>query len=148
MKRAIIFLLSVFSPLLASAADSAVSANAPVINFKLTLLNDEGSRSSLLRGSEARYISDKQIDLVGMQYTTYLKDGTNEIDSTLLAPTASVFINNKDVKVHGDEGVRLIRTNLDVSGERWTYDDKPLKRILIEKNVRVVFGIELKNILK
>jgi lipopolysaccharide export system protein LptC len=147
MKRALPLILFILSPLLAEAADSGVAANAPVTNFKLSLLSDEGVRSSLLRGSEARYISDKKIDLVGMQYTTYIEDGTNEVDSTLLAPSASVFINKNKIKVHGDESVRLIRKNVDVTGERWTYDHAE-KRILIEKNVRVVFSMELKDILK
>ena len=147
MKHAVIFLLFAFGPILASAADSGVAAAAPVTNFKLSLLNDEGFRSSLLRGSEARYISDSQIDLTGMQYTTYNEGTLSDIDSTLLAPTASVFLNKNKVKVHGDESVRLIRKNVDVTGERWTYDHTE-KRILIEKNVRVLFSIELKEILK
>jgi len=147
MKHAVIFLLFALSPILSFGADSGVAAAAPVTNFKLSLLNDEGFRSSLLRGSEARYISDAQIDLTGMQYTTYNEGAASDIDSTLLAPSASVFLNKNKVKVHGDESVRLIRKNVDVTGERWTYDHTE-KRILIEKNVRVLFSIELKEILK
>jgi len=147
MKHALSSLLFALCPLLTQAADSGVTPNAPVTNFKLVILNDEGFRSSLLRGSEARYINASQIDLVGMQYTTFIEDGTNEIDSTLLAPTATVFVDKNKVKVHGDEGVRLIRKNVDVTGERWTYEHSQ-KRILIEKNVHVVFHIELKDILK
>jgi len=147
MKRAIPFLLSVLCPLLASAADHGVTTDAPVTNFKLSILSDEGFRSSLLRGSEARYISNSQIDLVGMQYTTFIEGEAGELDATLLAPTATVFIDHNKVKVHGDENVRLLRKNLDVSGEQWTYDHAN-KRILIEKNVHVVFRIEMKDILK
>ena len=147
MKRALSFLIFALSPLLALAADPGVTANAPVTNFKLPILNDAGYRSSLLRGSEARYISASQIDLIGMQYTTFIGDGTNELDSTLLAPTATVFFDHNKVKVHGEDSVRLIRKNVDVTGERWTYDHDQ-KRILIEQNVRVVFQIELHDILK
>jgi hypothetical protein len=147
MKRALPFLFSIFCPLLATADNPGVTANAPVTNFKLTLLTDEGFRSSLLRGSEARYISDTQIDLVGMQYTTFLEGAAGELDATLLAPSASVFIDKNKVKVHGDENVRLLRKDLDVTGEQWTYDHAQ-KRILIEKNVHVIFRIEMKDILK
>jgi hypothetical protein len=146
MKHAGIFLLLVLSSLL-SLAQSSVTASAPVINFKLPVLNEQGMRTSMLRGSEAHYINDTQIDLVGMQYTTFVEDGTNAVDTTLLAPVASVFIVNNKVKVHGDEGVRLIRQDIDVTGEKWTYDHDQ-KKILIERNVRVIFCIELKDILK
>jgi hypothetical protein len=147
MKRVLTFFFSVLCPLLAAAANTGVTANAPVTNFKLTILSDQGYRSSLLRGSEARYINDSQIDLVGMQYVTFIESEAGELDSTLLAPTATVFIDKNKVKVHGDEAVRLIRQNLDVTGEQWTYDHAN-KRILIEKNVHVVFRIEMKDILK
>ena len=147
MKRAFPFLLSILCPLLAAAANSGVTPNAPVTNFKLTILSDEGFRSSLLRGSEARYISDTQIDLIGMQYTTFLEGEAGALDATLLAPSASVFVDKNKVKVHGDENVRLLRKNLDVTGEQWTYDHTQ-KRILIERNVHVIFRIEMKDILK
>ena len=146
MKRTLTVILFALCPLLA-AANSGVTANEPVTNFKLTLLSDQGYRSSLLRGSEARYISDSQIDLLGMQYTTFFENEEGEIDSTLLAPSATVYIEKNKVKVHGNETVRLIRKNLDVTGEQWTYEHVA-KRILIEKNVRVVFRIEMKDILK
>jgi len=145
MKRAIPFLISALCPLLSFAAEHGVTTDAPITNFKLSVLSDEGFRSSLLRGSEARYISNSQIDLVGMQYTTFIEGEAGELDATLLAPTATVFIDHNKVKVHGDENVRLLRKNLDVTGEQWTYDHSN-KRILIEKNVHVVFRIEMKGI--
>lgn len=152
MLRAIPALMILISSAL-TAAESGVAASAPVVNFKLPVLNEQGIRTSLLRGSEARYISSTQIDLVGMQYTTFIENTTNEIDSTLLAPTASVLIENEKVFVHGNEKVRLIRKNVDVTGEQWTYEQagkkgSTPKKIVIERNVRVVFQIELKNILK
>jgi hypothetical protein len=145
MKRTLAILLSVLCTLLVTAADHGVTSNAPVTNFKLSILSDQGFRSILLRGSEAHYISDSQIDLVGMQYTTFIEGEKGELDSTLLAPSATVFIDKNKVKVHGDENVRLLRKGLDVTGEKWTYDHAQ-KRILIEKNVHVIFHIEMKKI--
>jgi len=152
MLRAITVLLLVLGSAL-NAADSGVAANAPVINFKLSLFDDQGNRTGLLRGSEARYISSSQIDLVEMQYITFLENGSTEVDATLLAPTASVLMENGKARVHGNESVRLIRKNIEVTGEQWTYNhpgkkDTTPKKIVIERNVRVVFQIELKDILK
>ena len=153
MKRVLALFLALLCPLLATAADHGVTADAPITEFKLTVLSDEGFRSSLLRGSEARYVNDNQIDLVGMQYSTFMENEAGDLDATLLAPTATVFINNKKVKVQGDGAVRLLRKDLDVTGEKWTYEhagkhDSTPKKLVIEKNVHVIFRIEMKDILK
>jgi hypothetical protein len=152
MNRIALLSLLVLSPAL-SLADSSVTPNAPVINFKLPVLNDQGIRTSLLRGSEARYVDSAHIALSGMQYTTFVEDGSNKVDSTLLAPTADVVIDNNTIKVHGEETVRLIRSDVDVTGEKWTYthetkNESTPRKIVIERNVRVVFRTELKDILK
>ena len=136
-----------FLQLVLQAADSLVTPNAPVTNFRLPVLNEQGIRTSLLRGTEARYVSASQIELTEMQYSTFFEDGSNKVDTTLLAPTATVFIVDNKVRVHGEEGVRLIRSDLDVIGMRWTYDHAQ-KKITLEKDVRVVFRTELKDILK
>jgi hypothetical protein len=153
IQRVTLFLLLTLCPLLGLADSSKITANAPVTNFKLSILNDEGLRSSLLRGTEARYINDTQIDLVEMQYTIFSPANPTKVETTLLAPSASVFIVNKAVKVHGDEGVRFIRDDLDVSGENWTYEhpkknDPAPRKLSIEKNVRVTFRAQMSDILK
>jgi hypothetical protein len=88
-----------------------------------------------------------------MQYTTFKETGLNEVESTLLAPTATVFIEQHKVRVSGNDSVRLIGKGLDVTGEKWTYEhagknDATPKKITIERNVRAVFQTELKDILK
>lgn len=145
--RAFIVCSLCLMPLVGLAADPLITPNAPVTNFKLPVLNDQGLRTSLLRGTEARYVSLSQIELVEMQYSTFFEDGSNRVDTLLLAPTATVFIVDNKVRVHGEEGVRLVRDDLDVIGTRWTYDHAK-KKITLEKDVRVVFRTELKDILK
>ncbi len=133
------------------AQPSGVTANEPIINFKLPVLNEEGIRTSLLRGNEARYINANQIDLVAMQYTLYSDDGSNQVDSTLLAPSASVFLSGKHYKVQGAEGVRIVRDDLDVMGTQWSFalDEKKNRQITLENNVKVVFRkLHIGNILK
>jgi hypothetical protein len=143
--------LLALGPLLSLAQPAGVTANEPIINFKLPVLNEEGNRSSLLRGDEARYISASQIDLVAMQYTLFDETVANKVDTTLLAPSATVFFANKRYKVQGIEGVRIVRDDLDVGGTNWTFeiDEKKDRHIVIENKVRVVFRtLHLGNILK
>ena len=153
MKRALPLFFALLCPLLAEPPKRGVTSDAPITEFKLTVFSDEGFRSSLLRGSEAHYINDNQIDLVGMQYSTFLENEAGDLDATLLAPTATVFINNKKVKVQGDGAMRLLRKDLDVTGEKWTYEhagkhDSTPKKLVIERNVHVIFRIEMKDMLK
>jgi len=154
MKRVFPLFFVLLCPLLAEDAKRGVTIDAPITNFRLTELSNEGFRSSLVRGSEAHYINDNQIDLVGMQYTTFLENEAGDLDATLLAPTATVFIlNGKVNKVRGNESVRLIRKNIEVTGELWTYEhaekNSPTpKKLVIEKNVHAIFRIEMKDILK
>jgi hypothetical protein len=88
-----------------------------------------------------------------MQYITFKEKGNNEVEFTLLAPTATVFIEQHKVRVNGNDSVRLIGKNVDVTGEKWTYEhagknDATPKKITIERNVHAVFQTELKDILK
>jgi hypothetical protein len=148
MKRRTLIAVS-FSLLAAGLllADPIVTPNAPITNFKLPVLNEQGIRTSLLRGTEARYVSASQIELSEMQYSTFLDDGSNKVDTTLLAPSATVLIDDNKVRVQGEEGVRLVRSDIDVIGLHWMYDHSQ-KKITLEKDVRVVFRTELKDILK
>ncbi|MGC4074313.1 MAG: hypothetical protein QM760_17735 [Nibricoccus sp.] len=133
-----------------SSAQSSIIANAPVKNFRLPSFNDQGNRTSLLRGSEARYISSTQIDIIELNFAQFPEDGSTEADNILLAPSATVLIKSKDHTIlTGKESVRLIGKGIDATGENWTFDNKGHndQRLTMNKNVRVVFHAELKGIL-
>lgn len=122
--------------------------NAPVKKFRLPSFNDQGFRTSLLEGDEARIISSSQIDMREMHLTLFSGDETNAVDTTLLAATATVRILEKNqIAVEGRDSVRLVRSDLDVAGENWSYRHSD-KRLTIGKNVRVVIHAELGDILK
>src|SRR4051812_41479229 len=54
--------------------------DAPISLFKLPTFNTEGFRTSLLRGTEARYVNQHQIDLSEMNLTLFFGDGTDRVD--------------------------------------------------------------------
>lgn len=122
--------------------------NAPVKKFRLPSFNDQGFRTSLLEGDEAQVISPSQIDMKEMHMTLFSGDENNAVDTTLLASTATVRLLEKNqITVEGGNSVRLIREDLDVSGENWSYQHAE-KRLTLGKNVRVVIRAELGDILK
>lgn len=120
-------------------------AGTPIKEFRLPSFDKNGKRSTFMRATEALIVSPTRIDVKDMQFTVFTKDGTGAFDSVLLTPSAT-FLTDKQF-VSGSESVRLIRVNLEITGEQWSYNH-PEKRVLIAKNARVTFQDELKDIIK
>jgi hypothetical protein len=68
-----------------------------------------------------------------------------KVDSVLLSPEATFLIGEKIA--HGDQSVRLIRDDVEVTGEGWTYNYNE-KKVLISRHAHVVFHTALPDILK
>jgi hypothetical protein len=133
-------LFSWFSP--APAQDIAVAP--PARNWTLPLFTPEGFRQMTLRGDEVRPVSSDRIDISGMNVTVFSGTAENRIDSVLLSPQASFLINEKIAS--GQKTVRLIRDDIDVTGEVWTYSYNE-KKVLISKHAHVVFRSAMPDIL-
>ncbi|CAM3197846.1 hypothetical protein [Rariglobus hedericola] len=149
MKRLLfLFLLPALAlPVCAQSLTSKVKTSAPIKDFRLPSFDKNGKRSIFMRAGEALIVSPTRIDVKDMQLTSFTKDGTGAFDTVILAPSAT-FIPVKDKEfVSGNESVRLIRENLEVTGEQWSYNH-PEKRVLIGNNARVTFQDELKDIIK
>lgn len=130
-----------------SSAQSSIIANAPVKNFRLPSFNEQGNRIRFLRGGEARYISQTQIDITDLNFAQFEGDGSTDATNLILAPSATVSMSGKDRYVlSGKESVRLITEKAEATGEDWTYDYAG-QRLILKKNVRVVFDTQLKGIL-
>ena len=142
----------IFITLLASAAPSSaqtaapkIKPSAPIKELRLPTFDKDGKRASFMQAGEALYVTSTQIDVKNMQFTLFTKDGTGAFDTLLLAPSAT-FLTDKRI-VSGKESVRVVRINVEVTGEQWSYND-PERRVLIGNNVRVIFQDELKDIIK
>lgn len=124
------------------------STGAPVKKFRLPTFNDAGFRTSLLLGEEAKMVSATQIDVRDMHFTLFNGAENAAVDTTLVAPVATVrILEQNKISVEGSGSMHIVRDDLDASGENWTYQHAE-KRLVIRKNVRVVFRAELKDILK
>jgi hypothetical protein len=117
----------------------------PAKNFILPTFTREGYYSMRLCGSEARMLTLHLIELDDMKLTVFSGDASNRVDWVLLSPLARVSI-DEDV-ARGPGTIRLVRDDLDLTGEQWTYNHAN-KSISIAKNVRVVFHSELTDLLK
>ena len=147
MKLSALFLLLFTVATLCSAAED-LSKSAPVKKFRLPTFNQEGYRTSFLEGDEAIIVSSQQIDVKEMHYSLFSGEENNVLETTLLAPVATVRVLERNhIKVEGTGSVRLIRDEVDATGDNWTYDHAN-KRLLIRKNVHVIYRAVLKDFLK
>jgi len=122
-----------------------VSSSAPVLNFRLPYWTPEGHRAWLVRGSEARLISDEEVDIKELTLTVFAGDASERVQTVLLSPTAKVL---RDEQVaSGDDSLRVINDRIEAAGLGWRYDHKG-KKVSIFKNVRVTIRSELKDLLK
>ncbi len=142
----ILVLLGIAAPAFAAEPSAPrVKPSAPIKDFRLPAFDKEGKRSAFLRATEAIFVSPTRVDVSDMQFTLFTKDGTGAFDTLLIAPEAS-FQTDKQI-ASGTGKVRLIRIDLEVTGEQWSYIH-PEKRVLIGKNARVTFQDELKDLIK
>ena len=126
-----------------SAEEIAVAP--PARNWTLPLFTKEGYRQMTLRGDEVRPVSSDRIDVTGMNVTVFSGDAEARVDSVLLSPEATFLLNEKVAQ--GDRTVRLVRDDVDVRGEGWSYNYNE-KKVLIYRRTHVVFHSALPDMLK
>jgi hypothetical protein len=118
---------------------------APATNWVLPLFTDkEGFRSMTLRGSEVRP-GTKTIAVTDLSITIFSGDALAHVDTMLLSPAA--IYSPKENRASGEQSVRLIRDDIEVTGFGWTYDHIG-KKISLQQKVRVTFRAQLNDILK
>jgi len=119
--------------------------NAPVKDFALKRFTQAGPLDLVLRGTEASYPSADRIDIIDLNLTRFSGDASQRIEDILLSEAAT-FLPNQNL-VLGDKSVRVIRDDMEMTGEKWSYNHAE-KKVSIGKNVRVVFKTRLADILK
>lgn len=105
----------------------------------------EGYRNMTLRGSEVRPVGNSRIDVSDLSITIFSGDAAAHVETMLLSPAATFF--PKEQRAIGAKSVRLIRDDIEVTGEGWTYEHLG-KKVSLARNVRVVFSAQLNDILK
>ena len=142
-------LLALFLSLLAGpmldAQSPRVTAPAPARNYTLSLFSDQGYHSMHVRGASADLRNPKQVGLTDLNLTVFSGDASRKVDTVILSPEAVLQPDSE--MISGPARVRLIRDDLEITGEDWRYEHAA-KRILIQRNARIVFQAELTDLLK
>lgn len=124
-----------------------VLADAPVKDFRLPTFTKDSWIASVLRADTAHIISQTQVEMTGVTLTIFSGDANNRVDTVFVSPAATVHREPDHESIHGPESVRVVRDSLEITGEQWSYFYRE-KRVLIEKNARIVFRTKLPDILK
>ena len=143
--RPILVLTAILLPAGALRAADAAFASGPARNWALPLFTPDGFRSMTLRGSEVVTVGPDRIDITDMNIAVFSGDASARVDTVILSPSAT--FRPREARANGDQSVRLIRDDIDVTGERWTYDYNQ-KKVSIQQNLRVAFRAQLSGILK
>ncbi len=127
------------------AQSPRVTAPAPARNYTLSLFSDQGYHSMHVRGASADLRNPKQVGLTDLNLTVFSGDASRKVDTVILSPEAVLQPDSE--MISGPARVRLIRDDLEITGEDWRYEHAA-KRILIQRNARIVFQAELTDLLK
>lgn len=124
---------------------TSLTANAPVVNFRVPTFTPQGYRSWLLCGAEGIYVDNNRLDVVDLNLTVFSGDASNRVESVFLSPSAIALLGEN--RVRGPGALRLITDDFEATGEDWLYDHRQ-KKVSIHRNVRVVFRARLNDILR
>ncbi len=117
----------------------------PASNWVLPLFTKEGYRQMTLRGAQVRSTSSDRIEIKGFSATVFSGLPDSKVDTVVLSPSATFIVNRK--LAQGEEGVRVVRDDIEVTGEGWSYDYNQ-KTVLISRRAHVVFNAVLPDVLK
>lgn len=130
-------------------AQSPATASAPIKNFTYEMfepVDGKWVRTGFIRGDEGK-VSASQVDVGNMQLTVYAKDAPTRVDTVLMAPSATIVIKDDNATASGESSIRIVRDDLDASGQKWRYDHNR-KTVVIDGKVHVIIQAQLKDILK
>jgi hypothetical protein len=129
----------------ALAANTAIATDKPIVNFRVPDFTPEGNRAWLVRGSEARYISEHQVDVKELSLSVFTGQPDGKVETLILSPSAEIRV--VDLIARGHESIRVINDRFEATGAEWVYAHKE-KKVSIARNVHVVLHTQLKDILK
>jgi hypothetical protein len=144
LRKSILAAAALLVPGLGGSAQDLASS-PPARNWTLPLFTKEGFREMTIRGDEVHPLTSDRIDIKGMNITVFSGHADARVDSVLLSLEATFLINEKIA--HGDKTVRLVRDDIEVTGDVWTYYYNE-KKVLISKRAHVVYHAALPDILK
>lgn len=122
-----------------------VTTAAPVKDYSIVFFSEEGYQRIRVQGDTAEVQDPTRVRLGGMKLTEYTGDAERTVESVLTAPIA--IVEPETEIVSGPAAVKLVRNDLELSGEDWTYE-KEANRVHIRRNAKLIFFAGFTDLLK
>ncbi len=119
--------------------------NAPVENFKLPLFNEQGFRAWYLRGEQGIYTAEKEVRILGMELQQYSGNEADQVIALMTSPEANMRLN--PLVASGPGSINIESELFKAEGEDWIWQGSE-KRLIINKNVKVVINAEIGDIIR
>ena len=136
-------LLALGGPLLGQTP--RISAPAPVKDYSISFFSEAGYHDMQVKGATADVSDPKRIAVTGLILTLFSGDEAQQVETVILSPEA--LVEPDPQLVSGPSAVRLVRDDLELTGENWQYEHAA-KKILIHRKARIVFCAPLVDLLK
>jgi len=119
----------------AQVLSAQMTPNAPIKNFKLPRLGDNGYTEWVLQGGRGIYDSPGQVRIEEMGLRIYTGDARMALEMSMDSPDAMVLI--AENKAYSDSTIEIVGENFTISGVGWTWDGKT-------KEIEVLFDSVVK----
>lgn len=141
-------LLCGLSLLLATATAGlsvTIESSAPIINFQIPRFSPEGKQILLLKGAKGWRFSDGHYEIQDM-FLHYFGTPKETGPATILKSGLARFHPDKQ-QAEGEKGVEIHRGDIDMWGDRWTYDNNA-RKVVIDGHVKVIFPSQVGDLIK
>jgi hypothetical protein len=118
---------------------------APVMDFKLHGFGEDGYKIWELQGSQGYLVSEDLIEVIGMRLRLFSGGADLRPDFVMESPMADMRLSANTAG--GEHGIRISGDHFLVEGEHWQWRHD-VRRIRIERGVRVTFREKLEDILR
>ena len=130
---------------LAMAQAPRVSTSAPVKDYSITFFSDAGYHKMRVEGGSADLQDRNSVRVENMTLTLFSGEADRAVESVLMAPIA--ILEPETEQVSGPDAVRLIRDDLELFGENWSYNHLE-RKIHLRRNAKIIFNAHLTDYLK
>lgn len=127
------------------AQTARVSTSAPVKDYSISFFSDAGYHKMRVEGGSADLQNRNSIRLEAMTLTLFSGEADRSVESVLMAPVA--ILQPDTELVGGPEAVRLVRDDLELFGEDWSFDHRA-RKIHLRRNAKIIFNANLAEYLK
>jgi hypothetical protein len=135
----------VIAPAGTTVAGPQIRTQTPIRDFSVPTFNDAGFRTMQVRGREAILLGASEAELRDVTITLFSGDASARVDTVFLSSAARLL--SEERRVTGSDVVRVLGQGFELKGVDWEYRHSE-RRLLVKDGVRVVFQLELRDVLR